>query len=82
MAPTDLLSCTPLEFARELGRTLHGAVDAEWEDDGQKAELKWSEFTQPCQDLSINGLKRHLTHFYLHAASSARAELTPPPGRR
>ena len=77
MAPTDLLSCTPLEFARELGRTLHGAVDAEWEDDGQKAELKWSEFTQPCQDLSINGLKRHLTHFYLHAASSARAELTP-----
>ena len=75
MSPTDLLACTPLEFAQELGRTLHQAVDDEWEDDGQKSELKWNEFTKPFQDLSIHGLTRHLTHFYLHAASSARAEL-------
>ena len=75
MAPTDPLLCTPLEFANELGRTLHKAVDDEWEDDGQKAELKWNEFTQPFQELSINGLTRHLTHFYLHAAGSAREKL-------
>ena len=75
MSSNDLLYCAPEEFAQALGRTLHGAVDAAWEDDGQESKLKWNEFTQPCKDLSINGLKRHLSFYYLFAAGSARDSL-------